>query len=299
MMMNLTNPPLVSLIIPAKNEGIHLKNTIDSINAAKTKYPYEIVVVDDGSDDHCCDFLCYLLKEKVNTIKLITTKGLGSAMARNLGADVAVGEYFIFCDAHLTFQDNWMDFLLEPIVKGRADAVNPGIGDTIRIDNIGYGYTWDQNLDPKWNVGRNKAFYSPLLAGGCLAISKKAFFDVGGFEKGFRVWGREDEEFSLKLWLFGYRCMVQPKVTILHLFRPSNPPFKITWDDINWNLLRMAYSHFNLTRIEKCKRIIKNSDANELEKQLLKTNIIEQRNDYLTRRNHDDNWYMKKFRIQF
>lgn len=289
--------PYVSLIIPVKNEGIHIKNTIESIMAAKTKIPYEIVVVDDGSTDNCCDFI--RSNEGWNHIKLIKTIGLGSAMARNRGAEISKGEYLIFCDAHLTFEENWIDHLLEPILKGEADAVNPGIGDTVQRDNIGYGYTWDHKLEPKWNVGKKEAFFSPLLAGGCLAVTKKAFLDVGGFEKGFKVWGREDEEFSIKLWLFGYRCIVEPSVTIHHLFRPSAPPFQITWDDINWNLLRMAYSHFNLDRINKCKSLIKYSDAIELEKQLLDSNIMEQRHNYLSRRKYDDDWYMEKFGIPF
>lgn len=83
--------------------------------------------------------------------------------------------------------------------------------------------------------------------------SQRCLFDIGGFERGFRVWGREDEEISLKLWLFGYQCCVLPDIKVYHVFRSETQPFPLTWDDINYNLLRMAYSHFNEERIEKCK----------------------------------------------
>ena len=295
--MEFENNPYVSVIIPVRNEGIHLKKTIESLHAVKTMYPFEIIVVDDGSTDNCCDFI----RSNTNDgqIKLKVTKGLGSSMARNSGADIASGEYFIFCDAHLTFEDNWMENLLEPIVNGIADASNPGIADSRNPESIGFGYTWNHKLEPTWNVEKESSFYSPLLAGGCLAISSKVFFDVGGFERGFKVWGREDEEFSLKLWLFGYRCIVQPKITILHLFRPSSPPFKITWDDINWNFLRLAYSHFNQDRINKCCSLIEYSAPLDLQYQLLQGDILDQREHYLSRRKYDDNWFMEKFGIPF
>lgn len=43
--------PFVSLIMPAKNEGINVLTTVDSALQAKTQYPFEIVIVDDGSTD--------------------------------------------------------------------------------------------------------------------------------------------------------------------------------------------------------------------------------------------------------
>ncbi|MFP3589730.1 galactosyltransferase-related protein, partial [Paraburkholderia sp. SIMBA_055] len=64
---------------------------------------------------------------------------------------------------------------------------------------------------------------TPCLPGGCLAIKKDVFFDIGGFDKGFIVWGHEDIEISIKMWLFGYKCFIQPQVKVLHIFRKSFP----------------------------------------------------------------------------
>jgi hypothetical protein len=41
---------------------------------------------------------------------------------------------------------------------------------------------------------------------------------------------------------------IQPEVKILHVFRANNVPFRFTWDDVNYNLMRMAYSHFKEER---------------------------------------------------
>jgi glycosyltransferase involved in cell wall biosynthesis len=289
--------PLVSLIIPTKNEGQHVRNTIISALEAKTGQSFEIIIVDDASTDGCCNSLASLGTS--GQIKVVRTQGVGAAMARNIGAEIAVGNYLIFCDAHLFFEDWWIDRLLMPIQNGQADATNPGIGDTVNPGNVGYGYSWNGKLEPKWNTDRRTLFPSAHLAGGCLAISRNAFFDIDGFERGFRVWGREDEEISFKLWVFGYKCYVEPKVKILHVFRPSSPPFQITWDDINYNLMRMAYSHFKEERIEKCKKLIKHSDPEKILAAVLANGVLKQRDMYFSRRKYDDDWYMTTFNIPF
>ena len=180
--------PLVSIIFPVKNEGENIKNTIHSLFETKTEYPYEVIVVDDSSEDGCCDFL---KQNNDENIRLVTADHAGCAMARNIGGDHARGEYLIFCDAHLFFEDDWIDRLLEPIRSGIADAINPGIANAASPNNVGYGYTWNENLDPKWNVLKIELFASPLLASGCLAMPKKVFDDIGGFERGFRILGKD------------------------------------------------------------------------------------------------------------
>lgn len=287
---------LVSIIFPVKNEGKHIQNTIKSAKKVKTNYPVEFIIVDDASTDGCCKFLELNREEH---IKLVRTTGVGAAMARNIGADHAKGDYFIFCDAHLFFEDFWVDRLIDPIRQGIADATNPGIGNAANPSSVGYGYSWVDTLEPRWNTRKTELFPSPHLAGGCLAISKDVFIDIGGFERGFRVWGREDEEISLKLWLFGYKCYVEPAVKVLHVFRTNAAPFALKWNDIDYNLMRMAYSHFNEERIKKCKKLIKYSDPEKIEAEVLRSDVLEQRKNYLTKRKHDDDWYMKTFNIPF
>lgn len=135
-------------------------------------------------------------------------------------------------------------------------------------------------MEPKWKTDIKKLSKVPLLAGGCLAISKEVFQKINGFENGFKVWGREDEEISLKLWLMGYRCFAEPKCTVFHVFRMGVPPFLITWEDINYNLMRMAYSHFNEKRVEKCKKLIKYTDPDLIIDRVLKSDVMVQREQY-------------------
>ncbi len=288
---------LISIIIPAKNEGNNVRSTLGSLLEAKTAYPFEVIVVDDDSDDGCCDFLSS--DQKPENVRLISTDGVGAANARNVGAEFSNGELLIFCDAHLFFEDYWLDRLIAPILGGQADATSPGIAPTNAPDVVGYGQTLDENLQVKWH-GRlqDEPFETAILPGGCLAVSREAFFHVCGFEKGFQVWGYEDVEFSIKLWLFGYCCMVVPEVVILHLFREAHP-YQVTCSHVDYNLLRMAYIHFNDQRIDRCRQLIVHSNRDSIDLMLVQDGIMEQRDIYFSNRRYDDDWFMQKFVINF
>ncbi|GMA60063.1 glycosyltransferase [Alicyclobacillus fastidiosus] len=289
-----TSMPLVSLIFPAKNEGNNVHSTITSTLQTKTNYSYEIIVVDDGSTDQCCDFISSF--ECLNPIQLIRTEAMGLARAKNLGAQHAKGDILIFCDAHLQFEDLWIDRMIEPILTGICDGVTPGIAPINNPSNVGYGQSLNNTLNVRWNTKiQDTPFPSPVLPGGCFAVSRNAFFDVQGFDNEFRVWGYEDVDISLKMWLFGYKCYVQPAVKILHLFRTSFP-YTVNYQDVHYNMLRMAYSHFNDIRIQKCRLLASQSNVESF---VLASGVLDQRKRYLERRCYDDNWYMSLFQIPF
>lgn len=286
---------LVSIIIPCKNEGQNIVMTLNSLMASYNKNEYEVLVIDDGSTDGCCDHIGRAYSE----IKLYRTDSLGAANARNYGAEKAQGMLLIFCDAHLTFHEHWIDKLVNVLEEG-YDAVAPGIGVMDNPNLAGYGLTWTNSLKTSWYVDKpEKLTTVPLLPGGCFAIKRSAFEDIGGFDKGFVVWGHEDEEISLKLWLFGYTCCIYPEVLVLHKFR-SQHPYKVKFEHVHYNFLRLAKSHFNEQRFEMVKSLLKDSHGyNEALRNLIMSDVNLQRNKYLIKRKHDDEWFFKRFLIDF
>ena len=288
---------LVSIILPCRNEGINIYNTVRSMLTAKTSLPYEIIVVDDGSADACCDFL--KLGGEPSLIKLITTANQGAARARNLGAAQARGEILVFCDAHVTVPDQWLDLLADALTQPRVDAVTPVIGSLENPKYIGFGQTWDNQLISRWLPPTAELTPVPLGPAGCLAITADVFHAVGEFEHDFRVWGFEDTELSLKLWLFGYRVYVTPFLKVLHLFRTAQP-YQVTPYHYYYNMLRMAYLHFKPDRLQQVLNILKpHEHAAAVLADLTLGNILEQRESYFKRRVHDDDWFVFNFNILF
>lgn len=286
----------VSVIIPAKNEGIHVENTVNSL-LNWTDKEIEIIVVDDRSEDNCCQFL---KDPQYKMIKFFKTDALGAAKARNFGASKATGDIYVFSDAHVFVSKGWLDQILEDFQRPEISAMVPGIADAKNPKNIGYGQTWNQELKITWYLNKPKEIKAiPLAPGGFLAVRKEVFNAVGGFDRGFRIWGKEDEEFSLKLWLFGYQIFVEPSVIVSHVFRKKHP-YRVMLEHVNYNYLRMALSHFNQRRIAKVLGGIKEyQHSEEVITEVILSNVWSQRQEYLVRRKFDDDWFMEKFKILF
>ncbi|WP_162835162.1 glycosyltransferase family 2 protein [Tumebacillus flagellatus] len=291
----------VSIIIPVKNEGEHVRETLRSLQQAQTGWDYEVILVDDASTDGCLDFLAEQPSDlRLDSVQVVRTAGVGAAAARNAGAERAGGEFLVFCDAHLFFEDQWLDKLLEPILADVADAVTPGIAPHDAPDAVGYGQTLDpETFQIKWNGKQAVPFPTALLSGACFAIPRRVFEEIGGFERGFREWGYEDVEISIKLWLFGYSCCAQPDVKILHVFRKKFP-YLVNADSVDYNLLRMACSHFSEERIAACRQFLSRPErARYLLASLFENGVLQQRQRYFVRRKHADSWFFDVFEIDF
>jgi GT2 family glycosyltransferase len=132
-----------------------------------------------------------------------------------------------------------------------------------------------------------------------MVVRSDVFHRVGGFDSFFKIWGHEDVELSLKLWLFGYRLMVDPRVRVLHLFRQSHP-YRVTMDHVHHNLLRMAFSHFSQPRLAKAVNLARsNPNLGRIITEVLFSDIWQQREHYLANRVRDDQWFMDRFNIPF
>ncbi|USS90339.1 glycosyltransferase family 2 protein [Fructilactobacillus carniphilus] len=87
----------ISIIMPAYNSEKTIGRAIDSIIKQKTKYKFELIVVDDGSKDNTIQ----IVKRKAangNNINLLLQDHQFQAKARNLGIKKAKGKFIMFAD---------------------------------------------------------------------------------------------------------------------------------------------------------------------------------------------------------
>jgi N-terminal domain of galactosyltransferase len=144
-----------------------------------------------------------------------------SAYARssafNVGAANAAGDVYILHDNDLLVPEDYAAETLQRMEEG-YEVINlkrfifyASEQDTAKIIANRLALT---NLSPD-------AVMQNALGGGSIAITAKAFFEIGGMDDAFVGWGGEDNEFwdralTRKVWHFGY-------VSLLHLWHPSQP----------------------------------------------------------------------------
>ena len=104
---------LISVIIPVYNIESYIKQCMDSIINQKYKN-FELIIVDDGSTDSTgkiCDD--YAVKD--NRISVVHIKNFGVSNARNIGINLAIGEYLVFVDGDDYVGNNYFETYDETI----------------------------------------------------------------------------------------------------------------------------------------------------------------------------------------
>ena len=141
---------LISVIVPIYNVEKYLNKCIESI-INQTYKNLEIILVDDGSPDNCPQ-ICDEYAKKDGRIKVIHKENGGLSSARNVGIDVAMGEYLTFIDSDDYVEPNFIEVLYQSLVNNDADISMCGIN-KIQADKIQEIIVENQILDKDsfWN----------------------------------------------------------------------------------------------------------------------------------------------------
>ena len=106
---------MISFIIPAYNAGKTIGRTINSIIGQEgTNMDYEVIVVDDGSDDDLKEKMEEFKNEK--RVKYFYKENTGVSDTRNYGVNQAIGEYIIFDDSD--------DYISKDLLKDIEPYIN-------------------------------------------------------------------------------------------------------------------------------------------------------------------------------
>lgn len=172
----------VSVVIPAYNSGVLLKQTLDSA-LNQTRAPDEIIVVDDGSTDGTPDWIEANYGERV---RLIRQSNGGVARARNVGWRASSGQWIAFLD----HDDVWYPDKLERLL----DAATPDCGVVYsrwrEVDENGQPLPDAAQLTRQswWHGARGRVFgwlfgwRCPIISMSVPIVRREKLEQIGGFD---------------------------------------------------------------------------------------------------------------------
>lgn len=115
---------LISVIVPVYKVEPYLDRCVQSI-VDQTYTNLEIILVDDGSPDRCPQ-MCDAWAKKDSRIRVIHKENGGSAQARNVGLEIAAGDYIAFADSDDVMNGSMLATLHDVAVQYDADIVECG-----------------------------------------------------------------------------------------------------------------------------------------------------------------------------
>ncbi len=216
--------PFVSIVIPTYRNTGPLRQTLTSL--MQLDYPpsrYEIVVVDDGSEDATARVV-EAVAGRLPTVRYHAQPRAGAAAARNCGARLASGEILVFVDDDMlvppTLIAQHLDALQRyaPAVISGYREFAPDLAEQLSASPFG---RFRLAVEPRLEWGNQYEPYAketdlscrPHPNGGGLTANNLAtrrddFFRIGGFDESFPHAGYEDQEFAVRAALAGYACLI-------------------------------------------------------------------------------------------
>jgi poly-beta-1,6-N-acetyl-D-glucosamine synthase len=200
--------PLVSVIVPAYNEGKVIRNCVDSILA--DEYPRkEIFLVDDGSTDDTLEAMQRY--EDLANVVVISQENGGKASALNAGIARASGDMLFFVDADGIFAPTTITEMLSGFdrpdvggVCGNDEPVNLDRMQTRLLALLTHGTAFVRRALTRINC-------LTIVSGNLGAFRRAVIEEVGGFTEGFIG---EDLELTWRLRRAGYRVNFCPRARV-------------------------------------------------------------------------------------
>ena len=220
-------PPLISIIIPNHDHTDDLKKCVYSIITRSTYNNYEILIMENNSNENAL-FLTYKELDRYENIRILKyNHPFNFSEINNFAVNSANGELLLFLnnDTEIITQD-WMEQMLSFALRPDVGIVGAKLiypdntlqhgGVIIGIGGIaGHSYKGKPENDLgdflRLGVPQN---YSAVTAA-CLMIRKKLFIEAGGFDPLFQL-AFGDIDFCLQIMQKGYRNVWTPFAELYH-----------------------------------------------------------------------------------
>lgn len=188
---------MVSIIICARNHLHDLSLPCLASIKRNTVAKYEVILVDDASDDGTFQAFKRLTPK---AFRLDTNSGPG--VARNVGLGAAYGDFICFLDNDILVPRYWLSTLLREHQK-RAPAIMGGIPSDEAENRLRMPRTADGLIERL------------EIATACMLVPRIVFNTIGFFDEKLSFTG-EDTDFCFRAKLAGFGVFLTPKLVVRH-----------------------------------------------------------------------------------
>uniref|UniRef100_A0A668A630 Polypeptide N-acetylgalactosaminyltransferase n=1 Tax=Myripristis murdjan TaxID=586833 RepID=A0A668A630_9TELE len=216
----------------------------------------EIILVDDHNDlgEQLEKYIDEIHSERPGLINKVRHKQqMGLSQSRISGWEHATADVVAILDAHIEVMEGWAEPLLARIKADRTVVVTP-VFDKIHFDDLhveryipsAHGFDWAlwcmyDGFRPEWFKMNDESQpgKSPSIMG-IFAADRVFLGEIGGLDGGMTIYGGENVEFGIRVWLCGGSVEVVPCSKVAHIERAHKPYARDLSPFMRRNALRVA-----------------------------------------------------------
>jgi len=217
-------PGAISVIVVNWNRRDLLRACLLSLRRQQINQPFEVVVVDNGSNDGSADMVASEWGDDPLVRIVLNRQNRGFCAANNQGFATSDTEFVALLNNDAEAEPGWLNALLSAFEHG------PDIGmaaskilvyeDPRRIDKVGHLiYPDGQNRGRgtgELDRGQYDRVEEVLWPDGCAAMYRRSMLDeIGGFDEDFFAYA-DDAELGLRARIAGWKCLYIPGAVVRH-----------------------------------------------------------------------------------
>jgi succinoglycan biosynthesis protein ExoA len=222
--VNKISLPLVSVIIPMRNERQHVQRCLASVFGQD--YPgecMEVLVVDGDSDDGCVQLvLDFAASHPTIPIRLLSNPKRIIPAGLNAGIRAARGDIVVRVDAHTILAGDYVSVCVRYLLQGKADNVGGMMaprGTTFVGQGVALATTSPFGMgDSKFHYSGHEQHVDTVYMG---AYWRKTFDSIGLYDETLHV--NEDYELNYRLRKAGGKILLSPAIKSVYTPRSSLP----------------------------------------------------------------------------
>lgn len=235
----LVGHPLISIIIPTKDQPRLLNNCLESLFEKTSYRPFEVIVVDNGSVlDETHELLTSWGNRQPDIFSVVRLDvPFNFSRLVNEGVRRSRGELVVLLNDDMeVLSEQWIEEMAGQAQRKTIGAVSAFLlypDRTIQHAGLILGIAGPANHAHRYAREDSPGYFGRLtvvtnyaaVTGACLMVKKQLFMDVGGFDEELAV-AYNDVDFCLRLLKRGYRNVVLPQVRFIHHESGSRGPDK-------------------------------------------------------------------------
>jgi glycosyltransferase involved in cell wall biosynthesis len=217
----MTHVPLVSVIVPCRNEKDHIEVCLRSLLAQKPlPGGIEIMVIDGMSNDGTQNILTRLAGEDSRFI-VIKNPSRTTPIALNIGIQASRGQYIAILGAHAEYAPDYLKTCVD-LFQEHPEVCCVG-GPIISQGKAPFGQAVAEAMSHPVGVGNAKhrlPHYEGYAEGACFPMFRKEIFDkVGLFDEHLII--TEDDELNYRLARHGEKIFISPRARCTYFVRET------------------------------------------------------------------------------